>query len=500
MRWRKCMSPEEIQEIQELANGGLSIRAIARKLARNVKTIRRVLGRPRQGRSESKLDRFKEKILELDGQELRVPRILREIRELGYQGSRSILQDFLRKHRGPRKAERRVFRRFETGPALESQVDWSPFRLMIAGDERVAHCFSLILAYSRMLFIAFYRNERLPTLLHAHVEAFQYTGGLSRRHVYDNMATVTVGRVGGKPIWNPGFLDFVKHYGFEPWACRKGDPDRKGKIERPFPYIHDDLLKGCRFESWDDLNARARVWLDTVANVRKHETTKRVPAEMFLEEKDLLIRLPPVAFDTGRIEMRKVQLDGYVPLDGSLYPVPASLVGRYVRVRVFPHGVEILDGAGQVAARHPVPDRPMRLPADWGPPRKEEALTRTALEARFLAHFPGGESFLEGILRRMKSLAPIHLRQIERLVDLFGEARVGEALRRATAYKNFNALAVQRILEDAYPDVLPEPPIGPMTRGLSALDALGEVDTGSLRDSGIDSMESTAGGSDGQEE
>ena len=76
------MSPEEIQEIQELANGGLSIRAIARKLARNVKTIRRVLGRPRQGRSESKLDRFKEKILELDGEELRLPRILREIREL----------------------------------------------------------------------------------------------------------------------------------------------------------------------------------------------------------------------------------------------------------------------------------------------------------------------------------------------------------------------------------------------------------------------------------
>jgi transposase len=494
------MSPEEIQEVKELERCGLSIRGIARKLGRNVKTIRRVLGRPRRGQSESKLDRFKEKILELDGKEYRVPRILREIRELGYTGSRSILQVFLRKHRGPRKAERRVFRRFETGPALESQIDWSPFRLVIAGEERVAHCFSLILAYSRMLFIAFYRNERLPTLLHAHVEAFGYAGGLSRRHVYDNMATVTVGRLGGKPIWNPAFLDFAKHYGFEPWACKKKDPNRKGKIERPYPFIFDDFLRGSRFESWDDLNRRARTWLDTVANARKHETTKRVPAEMFLEEKDLLIRLPPIAFDTGRIEMRKVQVDGYVPLDGSLYPAPASLVGQYVRVRVFPHGIEILDGAGQVAARHPIPDRPTRLPADWGPPRKETEMTRTAMESRFLAHFPGGGPFLEGLLRRMKSLAPFHLRQIERMEDLYGESRVGEALRRATAYKNFNALAVRRILEDAYPDVIPEPPLGPMAMGLSALDALGDVDSGSLRDTAIDSMESTSGGSDDDED
>jgi hypothetical protein len=138
----------------------------------------------------------------------------------------------------------------------------------------------------------------------------------------------------------------------------------------------------------------------------------------------------------------------------------------------------------------------MRLPADWGPPRKEEAMTRTALETRFLAHFPDGEAFVEGLLLRMKSLAPLHLRQLERLVDLYGDARVGEALRRATAYKNFNALAVRRILEDAYPDVIPEPPLVPMTQGLLALDALGDVDPGSLRDSGIDSMEPTEGGTD----
>lgn len=495
------MNPEEKKLIQDLAGMGMSIRAIARKLNRDVKTIRRSLNRSPQKPTESKLAPFKEMILEMDQKGLKVPRILREIRARGYKGSRTIIQKFLRKRRGPRKVPRRVFRRFETPPALEAQIDWSPYRVPIAGILTLVHCFSMILCYSRMLFIAFFRNEKLPSLLHAHVEAFRYFQGLCRRNVYDNMATVVLGRAGGKPIWNPTFLEFARHFGFTPFPCRVKDPNRKGKIERPYSWIGDDLLRESSFESWDDLNTRAREWLDTVANCRIHSTTLRVPFEMFAEEKDLLIRLPEVPYPTDRREVRKVQLDGYVPVDGSLYPVPASLVGQYVNVRIYPHRVEILDTAGEVAAAHKVPDRPCRLPADWGPPVKSESsVSRTALETRFLSHFPEEKDFLEGLQRRMKSLVPIHLRQIERLVDLYGEGRVRAAIERARAYGNFSALALQRILETAHPDVVPEPPVLPLSAGPVALAALDDIEESSPRDYNLDSMEPTEGDEDGPEE
>ncbi len=167
----------------------MDIRAIARKTGRDVKTIRRVLGRsskPTQGPApEPKISKYETQALERYDKGLTVTRILRELRKEGYTGSRTILQDFFRERRGRRRPPPRVHRRFETPPARECQADWSAFRVPIAGVERLVHCFSMILAYSRMLFVAFYRNERLPTLLQAHVDAYAYFQGLCHRQIYD---------------------------------------------------------------------------------------------------------------------------------------------------------------------------------------------------------------------------------------------------------------------------------------------------------------------------
>lgn len=485
------MTPEEIQEIHELAAHGMSIRAIAKKLGRDRKTIRKLLGRPPSPPPPSKLARFEERIRELATKGLTGPRILREIREVGYTGSRTILGDFLRRHRGPKKPARKMVRRFETAPGVEAQVDWSPYRVAIAGQETTAHCFSMVLAYSRRIFVAFHRNERLASLLFAHVEAFTAAGGCPRHVIYDNMTQVTLGRRAGAPLWNPTFLEFARHYGFEPRVCRPRDPDRKGKVERPFSWIYTELVVGNTFESWDDLNGRARVWMDTVANVRVHSTTRRKVDEMFAEEKPLLVALPSIPYPTDRREVRKVQTDGTVPIDGSLYPVPARLVGQYVTVRLYPDHVEILDAAGAIAASHRIPVRPMRIPAEAGAwPSRAASVSRTAMETAFLAHFPDAAGFLNGLHGRMKSLLPIHLRQIHRLVEIYGESNVAAAIERAGRYRNFSALALTRILERAHPNVVPPPAIS-FGANPAALGALDDVDSGSPKDYTIDTVPPT---------
>ncbi len=495
------MTPEELQEIQDLARQGLSIRAIARKLGRNPKTIRRALGTKRPKPPPPKLEPFKDGARQRHAEGFFAPRILRELRALGYKGSLTILKDFLRTLEPRKKKPRRVYRRFETKPGVEAQIDWSPFRIKIGGHEAVVHCFSMVLCYSRRIWVGFFRNERLPTLLYAHVEAFRYHGGFCQRLVYDNQTTVSLGRVAGKTLWNPAFLEFVKFYGFTPWTTRVRDPERKGKIERPFPWIESDFLRGLKPSSWEDLNSRARVWMDTVANIRKHSTTRRLVDEAYAEEQPFLVTLPQTAFPTDRREVRKVQKDGYIPVDGSFYPVPDPLVGQWVTVRIYPTRVEVVDAAGKVAAQHPVPDTPRRLAADWGPSAPREAsVSRTELEAAFLVRFPGAALFLDGLKLRMTTLTPIHLRQIERLVALYGDARVADALERAGTYRNFNAEALRRILEAAHPNVVAEPPIEPITAGPEVLGALDDVDPASPRDYTLDSMPPTQEERDGQEE
>jgi len=487
------MTPQEREEIQRLSQSGLGLRAIARKLGRNPKTIRRALARPSQAPQTSKLERFKEIVRTKHVSGLAAPRILREIREAGYAGSLTILKDFLRTL-GPKREPKKVYRRFETKPGEEAQCDWSPYRVKIAGRETLIHCFSMVLCASRKMFMAFFRNERLPTLLFAHVEAFASFGGLTSRIVYDNQTAVTVGRLRGKPIWNPTFLQFAQHYGFRPFAHKVRHKERSGKVERPFFYIETDFLKGLEFESWEDLERRGRHWLETVANVRRHSTTGRLIHEAYEEEKPFLIALPTLPFHAERREMRKVLSDGYISVDGSFYPAPARLVGQHVAVRITPVHVEILDASGQIAARHRIPDVPMRLPADWGPPPApgEAKLARTALETRFLAVFPQAADFLEGLLLRMKGLASVHLRQIERLHHVYGRANVERALERAIRYRNWSAAAISRILEKAHPDVIPEMPATPLRGDPAILGALDDIESGTLSDYTLDSMPPTA--------
>ncbi len=74
------------------------------------------------------------------------------------------------------------------------------------------------------------------------------------------------------------------------------------------------------FASSHDLRAQVRYWLDTVANVRVHGTTRRRVDEAYADEQPCPIALPAVDYAAERREIRTVQKDGLVPIDGSLLP------------------------------------------------------------------------------------------------------------------------------------------------------------------------------------
>lgn len=491
------LTPEEHAELQRLRREHIPIRAIARRLGRDVKTIRRTLGRPPQPPPPSKLTPYQALAKERFEAGLRSPRILRELRARGYTGGLTILKAYLQTL-GPRRPTRQTFRRFETGPGVEAQSDWSPYRVTIAHRETVVHAFAMVLGYSRRNFVACFRDERLPTLLWAHREAFRDHGGVCRRIAYDNQTAITLGRVGGRPRWHPSFLAFAHHYGFEPAVGRPGHKERRGKVERPFRYFEEDFLRARTFASWDDLRAQVRQWLDTVANVRVHGTTRRRVDEAYAEAQPCLIALPAVTYPAERRETRTVQKDGLVPIDGSYYPVPGQPAGQQVRVHIDPGRVQIFDVAGALVVTHSVPDQPTRLPTPSEPSgRHEPRLSRSAQQARFLARFPEAAAFLDGLTHRMTTLTPIHLHALARLAELYGEAAMREALAVATAYRNFNARAIERILARAHPTVVPEPALTSAAPRPEALGALDDVDPGSPQDYTLDSMAPTGGPPDG---
>lgn len=140
--------------IRYLHAQGKGKKTIARELGIARNTVRRALARPgppryqRPPRPNQQLAPFKEAIQHMRGEGFIGTRILRELRQRGYRGSRSALYAFLRRLRAE-EPDPRVCLRYETQPGQQEQFDWSPYTVDLGGVLTRVVVFSSVLGYSR---------------------------------------------------------------------------------------------------------------------------------------------------------------------------------------------------------------------------------------------------------------------------------------------------------------------------------------------------------------
>ena len=182
--------------------------------------------------------------------------------------------------------------RFETPPGHQGQVDFGTFRL----PRGRRHALVVVLGYSRLLWLQFYERQTLAVLTRGLETAFGYFGGVPTELLFDQMKAVVVSDrrgQGGRLAENPEFVRFAAHWGFRVRACRPHRPQTKGKVERPIRYVRQSFHYGRAFLNDADLNRQAQTWLEQVANVRMHGTTRQRPRERF--EREERERLRPLA-------------------------------------------------------------------------------------------------------------------------------------------------------------------------------------------------------------
>ena len=282
-------------------------------------------------------------------------RLLREVRDLGYDGGYTAMTDFLRSVRPPATLPVEV--RFETPPGRQAQADVALFQVVFTDEPavtRIVWLFSLVQGFSRWLWARFVLHQDLQTVLRCHIAAFADLGGVPEEILYDRMKTAVIGEAAeGGIVYNRTLLDFAGHYRFHPKACRPYRAKTKGKVERPFRYIRQDFFLGRTFRNLDDLNTQLADWLVTVANVRVHATTQRVVAEAFAEEKSKLQELPSLPFGSVLKLERRVSHEGMVSVGGNLYSVPDATRKRVVEVHTLADEICIFED-GTLIATHPM--------------------------------------------------------------------------------------------------------------------------------------------------
>jgi transposase len=236
--------------------------------------------------------------------------------------------------------------------ASEMQHDTSPHRVTIAGRPVTAQCASLVLAYSRRLFVQYFARFTRFEAKHFLLEAIRFMDGSVPVCIIDNTSVILAGGSGAEAIVAPEMAAFARTLGFEFRAHRVRNPNRKGRVERPFAYVESNFLPAREFRDFEDLNDQVLAWCREIANQKPKRVLGMSPEAAYLMEKPYLQALPTVLPPVYEPLERIVDLHGYVSLDTNRYSVPERLVGKSVTLHKYYREIQIWH-RGTLVATHP---------------------------------------------------------------------------------------------------------------------------------------------------
>jgi len=379
---------------------------------------------------------------------LRGTRIFEMIRSRGYTGSAVQLRRVLRTLR-PTKKE--AFLRLQTLPAEEAQADWAHFgQVQVGRARRKLSCFVITLSYSRALWVEFFFDQRLESLLLGHLHAFQDWGGVPRFIKYDNMASVVAERHGDAIRFHTRLLELCAHYHFAALPCRPARGNEKGRVERAIQYIRHSFFAARRFNSIEDLNRQALIWRDEIAHRRAwpQDDSRRV-LDVLKEEQPRLLPLPVHPLETDLMIPVKSDKTIYTRFDLNDYSIPPEAVGKQLTLAANPTTVRLLEGDQEIACHRRSYDRHARIddPAHIAAlvEEKRKALGATT-GSRLTALLPRANEFLDAAFQRGEQVSKLSRKMIE-LLDDYGAVELSAAIDEALERETPRATSLALILE-----------------------------------------------------
>ena len=450
---------------------GLSIRQICRELKLGRRTVRRWIKCPRfeprqqPARRPSKLDAFRDRIVQLLQQHpYTVPQLLQRLRTEGYTGSYTILRVFARQVSPNRPP---AFLTLHFAPGETAQVDWGSAGMMTVGStRRRVSFFAMVLCFSRQLYVEFTLGEAMEHWLACHQNALVYFKGVPSQIMVDNCKVAVLSHpVGQSAVFHPRYADFAAYHGFAIKACGVRQAQQKGRVERSIGYIKQNFLAGLELTSLPALNAAARQWLDTVANVRLHGQTQKRPMDLFEQEQPKLRPLHAYPYDTATTRTVVSRKIFRVLLDTNRYSVPVRYASASLKLKVDTNRLRIYHQEQLIAEHvrsydrhqdfeHPDHAQPLLL-------ERRQAKEQQLL-VRFLALGTAASEYYQQLESRHLN-ARHHARQILALVEVYGMEQVQRALADALQYRAFSSQYIANLLHQ-WQHPRPEPGALHLTR------------------------------------
>ena len=209
------------------------------------------------------------------------------------------------------------------------------------------YCVAAVMSHSRYKW-GVWHTKPLTAIqfVQALKECFEYICGMPKELVFDQDRLLAVDENYGDIIFTQQFEQFRLSSGFEVYLCRGNDPESKGRTEAVVKFFKGNFARNRLFMDIDIWNRSFEEWLDRTGNAKQHTITKKIPAEVFEQERLFLKPVPSTIKFSEDILTRTVHKDNKIFYCGNRYTVPLGTYspGREVVLDVDGDSLIIRDG------------------------------------------------------------------------------------------------------------------------------------------------------------
>ena len=327
------------------------------------------------------------------------------------------------------------------------QIDWGHFGSLSYGDiRRKLYALAVIESYSRMSYVEFTHSQKQEVLHQGLLNAFSYFGGSPEEIVVDNMVTAVIERQGSLIQFNEAFLDFLRVFKISPVACNVRSPHEKGKVENVIKYLRQNFWPLRSFADLTDVQTQVIEWLDTVANVRIHQSTAERPKDRFT--KVTLRALPEFLPDSRETCQLLVHTDFAVRFDGNTYTTPPWCIGKKLTLKADKTTVTIYHHQKAIATHNRSWRRNQRVEI---PSHQEQVkkMRKKLWQDKQIAAFSSLGQEARGYLEALAEARQPIKKNVSRLLclkDEYGTLSLIHAIKKALAHKAYGADYIENIL------------------------------------------------------
>ncbi|NLC67842.1 MAG: IS21 family transposase [Clostridiaceae bacterium] len=221
----------------------------------------------------------------------------------------------------------------------QMQVDFGTIKVPknTKGEIRLyVMCF--VLSHSRYKYCEWQdRPFNTDDIIRIHENAFEFFGGVPEEAVYDQDHLILTSENHGDLIFTQAFSGYLQKRKFRVYMCRKADPESKGKVEKVVDYVKNNYARHRTFYNIDQWNEDCLSWIQRRGNGKVHGTTRKIPAEVFIEEKKYLRPvLNRIKLNTPALSLTyQVRKDNTVLIKGNRYTVPkGTYKGPHTYVKI----------------------------------------------------------------------------------------------------------------------------------------------------------------------